>query len=95
MSHITECPKISWQPPLFPRHEMPQQRNALPSHQEGRILLALQAYRSGQFKNLRRAADAYDVPVRKLRRRDAGMPLRRDIQPNSQKLTLTKESTIV
>lgn len=74
---------------------MPQQHNAMAAHEEGRIILALQAYHSGQFKNIHRAADAYNVSASKLYRRRAGIPSRRDIPPNKQKLTPTEETTIV
>jgi hypothetical protein len=40
---------------------MPQQHNAITIQEEGRLNLALQAYTTGQFKSLRRAAAAFNV----------------------------------
>ena len=68
---------------------------ALSSHQEGRILLALQALKLGQFKSIQAAATAYDVPPSTLRDRFHGMPSRRDCTPNSRKLTPEEELAIV
>jgi helix-turn-helix, Psq domain len=35
---------------------------ALPSNLEGRILLAIQAFKLRQFQSIRAAAKAYDIP---------------------------------
>ena len=65
------------------------------SFQEGRILLAIQAIRQGQFQSIRAAAASYDVPPETLRTRLHGTSSRRDTPPNSRKLSLHEESTIV
>ena len=59
--HITECATFSWHHELHVRKIMPQQQNAILTQQEGRLTLAVQAYRTGQFKSIRRAAAAYNV----------------------------------
>jgi hypothetical protein len=72
----------------------PQQRDQL-SQVEGRIALAVQAFKQGQFAHLKTAAKAYDVPHSTLRRRINGQLPRRDIRPHNMKLTITEESTLV
>ena len=74
---------------------MPQQQNALGTNQEGRIDLALQAFRNGQFRRLWHAADTFNVPYSTLKHRNRGRVYRPLAPPNSQKLTLTKEETVV
>jgi hypothetical protein len=39
----------------------------LPSNQEGRILLAIQALKLGQFQSVQAAAKVYDIPRSTLR----------------------------
>ena len=73
-------------------HQHPQIDKA---QQEGRIELALQAYNKGQFRSLRRAADAFNVHYRTLTRRYNGTLSRADTRSSSQKLTTTEEETIV
>jgi len=41
---------------------MSQQQNALAPNQEGRIKLTLLAYYNREFKSLRRAANAFNIP---------------------------------
>lgn len=74
---------------------MPQQQDTQPSNREGRIQLALSAYNAHQFKSLRRAADAFNVPSATLTRRYRGIPFRLESPANSHKLTTTEEQTIV
>ena len=74
---------------------MSQQQNAESSNQEGRILLALSAYRKGQFRSLRSAAEAYTVPHMTLTRRYHGITYRSDSRPIQHKLTTTEEQTII
>ena len=64
-------------------------------HKEGRMTLALQAYKGGHFTSVRGAADAYDVPESTLRARVNGRPARRGLRPTNLKLTATKELTLV
>jgi DDE superfamily endonuclease/Tc5 transposase DNA-binding domain/helix-turn-helix, Psq domain len=65
------------------------------SSDESRILLAIEAIRRHEFLSIRAAARAYSVDHTKLSRRLKGQPARRDIQPNSRKLTELEESVIV
>ena len=74
---------------------MSQQNNVISAEQEGRIQLALEAYRSNQFKSLRRAAEAYNVPNSTLAHRASGRNFRPQTTPNCRKLSLTEEHTIV
>jgi hypothetical protein len=74
---------------------MPLQGNIISYEQEGRIDLALQAFRSGQFDTLRRAATAFNVKHQRLSDRLHGITFRPDMRPNSHKLTTTEEQTIV
>ena len=68
---------------------------ALPSNPEGRILLAIQALKLGQFTSIRATAQAYDVPRSTLTDRINGMPSRRDTPSNALKLTSQEELAIV
>ncbi len=74
---------------------MSQPIQSISSSQEGRILLAIQAFKQGQFKSMRAAATSYDIPPDTFRRRVQGIPSRRDSMPNSIKLTPSEESAIV
>ncbi|KAI1676184.1 hypothetical protein KJE20_14240, partial [Pyrenophora tritici-repentis] len=74
---------------------MPQQQNVIFTQQEGRLSLAVQAYRTGQFKSIRRAAAAYNVHHQQISRRLQGITFRPTTQPNCQKLTKSEEQTIV
>jgi hypothetical protein len=74
---------------------MNRQRDLILTQQEGRVELALQAYNSGQFKSVRRAAAAFNVRHQRVADRLHGITSRPQIQPNCQKLTITEEQTIV
>ena len=74
---------------------MPQQQGSQFSQIEGRIVLAIQAFKRGQFKSLRAATKSYDVPYSTVRDRINGRPSRRDLIPRNQKLTTTEESTLI
>ena len=65
------------------------------AQKEGRIVLAVQAFKQGHFMSLRAAAYAYDVPESTLRRRVKGIPARRDAVPTNRKLATTEESTLL
>ena len=71
------------------------QRNATSIKQEGRIDFDLQAYTSGQFYSLRRAAAAFNVKHQRLSDRLHGIAYRPNTRPNSHKFTATEEQTIV
>src|SRR5579862_4407775 len=73
----------------MPRAQRPKDPNS-----EGCILLALQAFRKGQFKSLHAAAYAYDVRYTTFVDRAKGKKARQDCLPNSRKLTPTKESAL-
>ena len=62
---------------------------------EGRIILALNAYKKNHFRSLRAAASAYDVPRTTLTRRFKGTPSRPDSVSPNLKLTQTEETTLV
>jgi hypothetical protein len=74
---------------------MHQQNNTTLSQQEGRIDLALQAYTSGYFRSIPRAADAFNVRHQRLYDRLHGITSRPQIRLNCLKLTATEEQTIV
>ena len=74
---------------------MSQQQNAQLSNREGRIQLALSAYNTHQFRSLRRAAEAFDVPPSTLTSRYNGITYRLDTRNAQHKLTATEEQTIV
>jgi hypothetical protein len=74
---------------------MTQLHNALLLQHEGRLQLALQAYNSGQFWSYRTAARAYNIKQRVLSSRARGITFCVETLPNCQKLTATKEQTIV
>ena len=59
------------------------------------IQLAISSIENGQIQSVYRAAAAYEVPETTLRHRRAGMPARRDCQPNLKKLTQLEEEVIV
>lgn len=71
----------------------PQQVTQLQSN-EANIQLAIWSIRTSQIQSNRSAAKVYNVAEATLRRRRAGMPTRRDCQPNSKKLTQLKEQVI-
>ncbi|USP81205.1 hypothetical protein yc1106_08479 [Curvularia clavata] len=63
---------------------------------EADIQLAISAISQNQIQSYRDAALMYKVPQTTLKRRRAGIPARRDCQPNSKKLTkLEKEFKLV
>ena len=74
---------------------MSQQQNAQLSNREGRIQLACSAYTTRQFRSLRRAAEAFDVPRSTLTSRYNGITHILERRNSRQKLTATKEQTIV
>lgn len=74
---------------------MPPPHQAQPSDQEGRILLAIQAFKSGQFRSMRACVKAYDVPYTSFYNRLHELPLRRDTPSNTQRLTSQEELAII
>ena len=63
-------------------------------NQEGRIELAINAYRSGQFRSQRSAAAAFGVQHQKLSTRLNGTSSRATMVPNCRNLTPTEEETL-
>jgi hypothetical protein len=62
---------------------------------EANIHLAISAINRNQIQSVRGSAQTFAVPRTTLRHRRAGMPARRDCQPNSKKLTQLEEEVIV
>jgi hypothetical protein len=74
---------------------MAQRSATLPAPNETDIQLAIFSIKSYQIQSNRGAAAIYSVSERTIRRRRAGVPARRDCQPNSKKLTQLEEEVIV
>ena len=70
-------------------HNMPKTFN------ESQLNLALQALHQDQSLSLRQAAKIYNDSRNTLSQRKQGIQSRRDIIPNSQKLTDLEEKTII
>jgi hypothetical protein len=65
------------------------------AQKEGRVALAVQAFKQDQFSSLRAAANMFDIPEPTLRRRVKGINARRDSIPINRKLTTTEELTLI
>ena len=65
------------------------------SNTEGRIALAIQAFRLQQCKSLRAAAKSYDVPYSTLQERHQGIRPKRETRPATCKLTQTEENVFL
>ena len=65
------------------------------SQTEGRIILALQAYQQGRFSSLWAATRLYDVSHTTLLQHNYRTTSRSDFTSPNQKLTQTKEATLV
>jgi Tc5 transposase DNA-binding domain len=74
---------------------MPPPKDTESTQKEGRMALAIQAFKQGQFKSLLAATKAYDAPYSTAYERVKGRPARRDSRSPNQKLTDTEESTLV
>ena len=66
-----------------------------PTLKEARVILAVEAIQDNPKLSIRAAAKIYNVAERTIRRRLAGHLARRDITPNSKKLTQLEEEAIV
>jgi len=93
--HTSEPATFSWHCDLCKNNTMHQQQSSILSYEEGRIDLALQAFTSGQFKTLRRAAAAFSVRHQRLSDRLRGIANRHETRPNNQRLTATEEQTVI
>ncbi len=65
------------------------------AHKEGRIALALQAYKDGHFTSLRAAANAYDIVESTLRYRVKGGRARKSLRAINTKLSTIEEIALV
>ena len=65
------------------------------AQKEGRITLAVQAFKDGYFSSKRACVNAYNIPESTLRRRVKGINARCDSVPVNRKLTQTEETTLV
>jgi hypothetical protein len=74
---------------------MSQPTDLQSAHREGRIALALQAYKTGYFTSLRAAANAYDIPESTFRSRLKGTPSRHGLRPTNTKLSATEETALI
>ncbi|RYO04880.1 hypothetical protein AA0121_g12629 [Alternaria tenuissima] len=74
---------------------MAQRSATLLASSEADVQLAISSIKSYQIKSNRRAATIFSVSERTIRRRRAGVPARRDCQPNSKKLTELEEQVII
>jgi hypothetical protein len=61
---------------------------------EDRISIVIKAFKNGQFKSIRAAATAYDVPCSTLTHRISGRKARADIPANCLKLSRLEESSL-
>jgi transposase-like protein len=75
-------------PPNRPRSS----RNSI--EQEGRISLAIQAFKNKEISSIREVARRFNIPRSTLRDRLSGLTERRITRANSHKLTETEEETI-
>jgi hypothetical protein len=74
---------------------MTTSRSKNSSYTEGRIELAIQAFKKGQFQSLQAAALTYDAPITTVRRPARGIRSRRNSQPSNRKLSSTEEETLL
>ncbi|KAF1925348.1 uncharacterized protein M421DRAFT_70128 [Didymella exigua CBS 183.55] len=74
---------------------MAQRSATLLASNEADVQLAISSISSHQIQSNRRAATIFSVSERTIRRRRAGIPARRDCQPNSKKLTEPEEQVII
>ena len=64
------------------------------SNQEGRVLLAIQAYKNNEIVNIREAARRFGIPRTTLRNRLAGQTYRPTTRANNTKLTQLEEDSL-
>ena len=70
------------------------QRSKDLTEQEGRLLLAIQAFKNGEICSIARAAHTFAVPRTTLRRRINGVQQRAISRANSSKLTEIEEESL-
>jgi len=91
MARVVATPHF--QPPTMPA--IRSQKSLDAEHQEGRIQLALHAYKKGDFSSIHTAASAFQIPRNTLTRRLAGTPQRATLRANSHKLTEMEEQSFI
>ena len=64
------------------------------TEQEGRVLLAIEAYKNKEITSLHEVARRFDIPRTTLRRRLAGSTNRAETRANSHKLTQIEEESL-
>ena len=64
------------------------------TEQEGRILLAIQAFKKKEVSSIREVARRFNVPESSLRRRLSGIQHRANSRANCSKLTETEEESL-
>jgi hypothetical protein len=74
---------------------MSQPTSAQLASKEGRMALAINAYKSGSFTSIHEAAVTYEVSYTTLRARLQGRVSRQEIRSANLKLTDTEEQTLV
>jgi hypothetical protein len=95
LGHPITWDTFPWHYQLSHQREMSQQQHQLLIEQEGRIDLALIAYRSKQIPSLRRVAIAFSVPLSTLTDRNRGNTFLSNRRNGRHKITPTEEQTIV
>ena len=80
--------------PLIQINMAPPNKTQL-AQKEGRIALAVQAYKANRFLSKRACANAYDILESTLRRRVKGIKARCDSVPVNRKLTTSEESALI
>ncbi|CDM36134.1 Probable transposable element [Penicillium roqueforti FM164] len=80
------------QPPTMPPIRSQSSKDSI--EQEGRILLAIQAFKKQEFTNISIAARTFNVPRSTLRRRLDGIQCRATSRANSTKLTTIEEESL-
>lgn len=74
---------------------MPASKQQVALYKEGRLELAIQAYKRGEFQSLRATAKAYDVPRATLQTRVAGVKPKRGSIAKNRLLTPTEEEALI
>ena len=74
---------------------MPRQQRPIQTSREGRISLAIAAYRNNPKQSVRALAKAYDVPQSTLYTRIHGTPPRSEQRSINRKLSPTEEQSLV
>ncbi|KAF2188421.1 hypothetical protein K469DRAFT_95459 [Zopfia rhizophila CBS 207.26] len=73
---------------------MPPKQDLEAIHKEGRLVLAVNAYRKGQITSVKQAAAIYRVNADTLRRRLNGAPARADTTNHNRNLNDNDEATL-